>query len=248
MQLRGFQRITLKPGERKTVEFTLTPDMLSMLNIDMHRVVEPGVFDIMVGPNSDRISTVELTVTGPNGETGKPLPPPPPAGSESGIVSTFDEGKVTANYGSWTTASDQIMGGKSKSSMEIAPLGANGSKGALKVSGEIIPGGGQFTFAGAMYDTGSAPMEPANLSSKKEISFWAKGDGRTYLLVVLTAARSGQNGIPAMTQFVAGPEWKQYTFPFSTFETDGSDLTGLVFAGSQPPGKFEFEVDQLEIK
>ena len=76
MQLRGFQRITLKPGEKKTVEFTITPDMLSMLNIDMHRVVEPGVFDIMVGPSSDHTGTVALTVVGPHGETGNPLEPP----------------------------------------------------------------------------------------------------------------------------------------------------------------------------
>ena len=248
MQLRGFQRITLKPGEKKTVEFTVTPEMLSMLNIDMHRVVEPGVFDLMVGPSSDQTGTVALTVTGPKGETGKPLSPPPPAGSESGVVSTFDDGKIGANYGSWTTASDQMMGGKSVSALAIAPSGANGSKGALNVTGEIIPGAGQFAFAGAMFSAGTAPMEPANLSGKREISFWAKGDGRSYLLVVLTASRSGQNGMPAMTQFVAGPEWKQFTFPFSTFQTDGGDLTELVFAASQPAGKFEFQLDQLEIK
>ena len=248
MQLRGFRRITLKPGEKKTVEFTVTPEMLSMLNIDMHRVVEPGVFDLMVGPSSDQTGTVALTVTGPNGETGKPLSPPPPAGSESGVVSTFDDGKIGANYGSWTTASDQMMGGKSVSALAIAPSGANGSKGALNVTGEIIPGAGQFAFAGAMFSAGTAPMEPANLSGKREISFWAKGDGRSYLLVVLTASRSGQNGMPAMTQFVAGPEWKQFTFPFSTFQTDGGDLTELVFAASQPAGKFEFQLDQLEIK
>jgi len=247
-QLKGFQRITLKPGEKKTVEFTITPDMLSMLNIDMHRVVEPGVFDIMVGPSSDQTSTVALTVLGPHGETGKPLPPPPPAGSESGVVSTFDDGKVAANYGSWTNSTDEVIGGKSKSSIEISQPGANGSNGALKISGEIIPGSGQFTWAGAMFAPGSAPMEPVNLSGKKEISFWAKGDGDSYMLVVLTASRSGQNGMPAMTQFVAGKEWKQYTFPFSTFQTDGSDLSALLFAASQPPGKFTFEIDQVEIK
>ena len=115
MQLKAFQRITLKPGEKKTVEFTITPDMLSMLNIDMHRVVEPGVFDVMVGPSSDQTSTAALTVLGPHGETGKPLPPPPPAGSESGVVSTFDDGKVAANYGSWVTSTDEVIGGKSKS-------------------------------------------------------------------------------------------------------------------------------------
>src|SRR5262249_11923660 len=72
---------------------------------------------------------------------------------------------------------------------------------------EIIPGGGQFSWAGAMFTPGSAPMEPVNLSSKKEISFWAKGNGERYMLVVLTAARSGQNGMPAMVPFVASKEW-----------------------------------------
>ena len=126
--------------------------------------------------------------------------------------------------------------------------GANGSNGALKISGEIIPGSGQFTFAGAMFTPGSAPMEPVNLSGKKEISFWAKGDGDSYMLVVLTASRSGQNGMPAMTQFVAGKEWKQFTFTFTTFQTDGGDLSGFLFGASQPPGKFEFQIDDVEIK
>jgi beta-glucosidase len=247
MQLRGFQRIALKPGEKKTVEFTVTPAMLSMLNIDMHRVVEPGVFDLMVGPSSDQTNTVALTVIGPHGETGKPFLPPAPEGSESGVVSTFDEGKVASNYGSFTVSTDSVNGGKSTATMQIAEAGANNSKGALDVKGEIVPGA-QFTWAGAMFSPGSGPMAPANLSSKKSISFWAKGDGKTYTLVVLTESRSGQNGMPAMTQFVAGPEWKQYAFPFSTFQTDGGDLTGLVFVATQRPGKFEFELDDVEIK
>ena len=51
-ELRGFRRITLNPGETKSVEFTLGPEELSFLNRDMHRVVEPGTFTIMVGGNS----------------------------------------------------------------------------------------------------------------------------------------------------------------------------------------------------
>ena len=73
MQLKGFQRITLKPGEKKTVDFTITPEMLSMLNIDMHQVVEPGVFDVMVGPSSDQTGMAALTVVGLHGDNGKPL-------------------------------------------------------------------------------------------------------------------------------------------------------------------------------
>ena len=247
MQLKGFRRVTLKPGEKTTVEFAITPDMLSMLNSDMHRVVEPGLFDLMIGPSSDQINTTTLNVVGPHGETGKPLPPPPPAGSESGVVSTFDAGEAVANFGSWMVSTDAMNGGKSTGSMKLVEPGADGSKGALQVDGEIIAGA-PFTWAGIMFSPGSSPMDPANLSSKKGISFWAKGDGKTYTLVVLTQARSGQNGMPAMTPFVAGPEWKQYTFPFSTFQTDGGDLSGLAFVSAQKTGKFEFEIDQVEIK
>ena len=62
MELRGFQRVGLKPGETKTVQFKLTPHDLHMLNRDMHWVVEPGAFDIMVGPSSDQTSSVSLQV------------------------------------------------------------------------------------------------------------------------------------------------------------------------------------------
>ncbi len=245
MQLAGFRRIKLKPGEKKTVEFAVTPDMLSMLNVDMHRVVEPGVFELMVGPSSDQTKTVELTVGGVRGANGKPSPPPPPAGTESGVVSSFDEGKVSSNYGSWMANSDAMNGGKSTVTMKISEPGANNSKGALQVEGEIVAGA-QFPWAGVLFAPSGELDEPANLSAKKNISFWAKGDGRTYSLAVMTTATAGQ--IPAFKTFVAGPEWEQYSFPISSFATDGSDLTGLAFAGAQQPGKFEFEIDQVEIK
>jgi beta-glucosidase len=61
-ELRGFRRITLNPGETNTVEFVLGPDELSFLNRDMHRVVEPGVFTIMVGGNSVDLTQTKLNV------------------------------------------------------------------------------------------------------------------------------------------------------------------------------------------
>jgi len=61
-ELRGFRRITLNPGETKTVEFTLGPDELSYLNRDMRRVVEPGTFTIMVGGNSVDLIETKLNV------------------------------------------------------------------------------------------------------------------------------------------------------------------------------------------
>jgi len=52
MELKDFDRITLAPGETKTVTFTLTPYQLSLLNDKMDRVVEPGEFKVMIGGTS----------------------------------------------------------------------------------------------------------------------------------------------------------------------------------------------------
>jgi beta-glucosidase len=246
MQLRGFQRITLQPGEKRTVTFPVGPNDFAFYNADMHKVVEPGVVDIMVGPSSADTKTVHLTV-GSIPATLKPPLPPPPAGSESGVVSTFDNGSPAASYGSWMPASDSMNGGKSTSSIAVVSPGADGSKGALQVTGEVIAGA-PYPFAGVMFMPGSHPFEPVNLSGKKEIRFWAKGDGRGYSVVVLTAQRNGSNGPPAIVGFAAGPEWKQYTFPFTQFETDGSDITAVAFASLQNAGKFSFEIDQVEIR
>ncbi|HWE85657.1 MAG TPA: CIA30 family protein [Terracidiphilus sp.] len=249
MKLTGFERVTLKPGEKRTVEFTVTPEMLRIWNIDMHRVVEPGVFELMVGPSSDHTKMVRLTVASLNSATGRPVSMAPvPAGSESGVVSTFDEGKPTANFGSWMAASDQMNGaGKSTSSMAVVEPGAAGTKGALQVKGEVAPGD-PFPFAGALFFPGMAPFQTVNLSSKKEISFWAKGDGQTYSLMMMKESDAGQEGLPPMVTFAAGPEWKQYTFPFSAFQGDGSDLMGLGFVRVMTPGKFHLEIDQVEMK
>lgn len=65
MQLKGFQRIHLKAGETKEISFTITPQMLSILDKDLKTVVEPGDFRIMIGASSRDIQLKEtLTVVG----------------------------------------------------------------------------------------------------------------------------------------------------------------------------------------
>ncbi|MDQ0252065.1 beta-glucosidase [Sphingomonas kyeonggiensis] len=62
IELKRFQRVTLQPGERKTVSFELTPKDLSLWNVAMKRVVEPGTFTISAGPNSVDLKSTVLTV------------------------------------------------------------------------------------------------------------------------------------------------------------------------------------------
>lgn len=61
-ELRGFRRITLEPGETKSVEMPLGPSELAFLNREMRRVVEPGEFKIMVGGNSEDLIETKLSV------------------------------------------------------------------------------------------------------------------------------------------------------------------------------------------
>ena len=51
-ELKGFQRISLKPGEQATVTFTLKPEQFAFYGLDMKKVIEPGVFKVFVGGNS----------------------------------------------------------------------------------------------------------------------------------------------------------------------------------------------------
>ncbi len=54
-ELKGFSRFSLEPGETKTVTFSLLPEDLSLLDLNMKEVVEPGIFEVMVGSSSEDI-------------------------------------------------------------------------------------------------------------------------------------------------------------------------------------------------
>jgi len=54
-QLKGFRKVALGPSELKKVEFILSPEDLSLLDKELKRVVEPGLFQIMVGASSQDI-------------------------------------------------------------------------------------------------------------------------------------------------------------------------------------------------
>lgn len=63
-ELKDFNRITLKPGEIKTVTLSITPEKLAFYNINMDYIVEPGEFSVLVGTSSRNkdLQKVVLTV------------------------------------------------------------------------------------------------------------------------------------------------------------------------------------------
>ena len=54
-ELKGYEKISLEPGEKKTVILKLLPEELSLFDRDMNFVVEPGTFEVMVGSSSEDI-------------------------------------------------------------------------------------------------------------------------------------------------------------------------------------------------
>jgi beta-glucosidase len=52
IELKGYEKVSLEPGETKTVTLKLTPEELSLLDRDMNQVVEPGIFKVLVGSSS----------------------------------------------------------------------------------------------------------------------------------------------------------------------------------------------------
>jgi beta-glucosidase len=61
-ELKGFQKVKLKPDETKTISFKITPDMLSFLDNDMNAVVESGDFTVMIGGNSIDLISISFEV------------------------------------------------------------------------------------------------------------------------------------------------------------------------------------------
>ncbi len=62
LELKHFQRVTLQPGEKRTMTFDLKPADLAFWNVEMHRVVEPGTFTISAGNSSTALKITSLTV------------------------------------------------------------------------------------------------------------------------------------------------------------------------------------------
>jgi len=59
-ELKGFEKITLAPGENRRVSFTIDSDLLSFYNSSLEYVAEPGMFQVMVGPNSRDVDLKEF--------------------------------------------------------------------------------------------------------------------------------------------------------------------------------------------
>lgn len=175
----------------------------------------------------------------------------PAAAAQAGAVpddtriSDFETG-LDASFGSWAPTTDQMAGGASTVAHARIDTGAAGSAGALSVTGEIKPGFA-FPWSGVIFFPAAQAMQPADLSSRKELVFRVRGDGRRYSALLFSGA--SPTAMPAMQSFDAGSGWTEVRLPLDGFA--GADLLqvrGIAWTAGQPEGTFAFALDDVELR
>ena len=168
-----------------------------------------------------------------------------PQALTQGIISDFEDNAPTANFGtSWMGSTDRFAGGTSTGAFNVTDGGANGSRKSVEVTGTITTGFA-YPWSGIMWSPGTQPMDPADLSSKKELRFWSKGDGGTYRVLIFAQSKGMQ---PVEQTFVAGPEWHEHVMPWTAFGLDGKGIMAIIFTGGPKPGDFKFQIDDVVLK
>lgn len=129
--LRGFERVSLEPGESKEVSFILTPKDLSLLDADFRRIVEPGEFEIMIGASSKDIRLSEKLLVDDGGGSSSITYP-----DDASYVKTTFPARIGVSEDATVSVSEGKM---------IGSLGINWGAGT-DCSFEILwtNGGGQF--------------------------------------------------------------------------------------------------------
>lgn len=172
-----------------------------------------------------------------------PVAPAVPDGAQ---VSDFDAGVIDARFGSWQPTTDQMTGGASVVTHGWEEGGAAGSRGAMRIAGEVKPGFA-FPWSGVMFFPAAQPMDVVDLSARQTLVFQVRGDGRSYNAMLFSGP--SVQGMPSVQTFVAGPDWQEVRLNLSDFR--GADLglvRGIAFTAGAPHGNFEFRLDAVELR
>lgn len=157
-----------------------------------------------------------------------------PAGLDANVISDFNDGTPKSSFGAgWSLSLDSVAGGKSTAEMNVID-------GALVVKGNIV-GPLPYAWSGVMFSPGAQMFQPADLSSKKELRFRAKGDGKTYRVLFFNASKGY---MPVTRTFTPATEWGEHVIAIE----DGKDVTAIVFVGGPQPGEFVLQLDDVGLR
>jgi hypothetical protein len=126
----------------------------------------------------------------------------------------------------------------SGSSVRISTItgGPNHARATMIISGEAKSEKMSTSVGAEYFPSLSYPMANEDVSGRPQVSFWTRGDGKTYRIALLQRGRT-----PSTRSFVASKEWTQIVIPFSDFGNDGSRVA-LVQISSSTRGPLHIEL------
>ena len=218
------------------------------LNMPGRGRIAPGMrADLLLvegDPTSDISATRNIITVWKNGFALQANQPPRAAVLEAGqsLISDFDGGTLETAFGAgWMASSDQFMGGNSIANTQWIEGGAAGSRGAMRVQGEV-KAGSPYPWAGVMFSPGAAPMQAVDLRKREAIRLRVRGTPGDYVLVLLT----GQ-GMPASVHINVQEQWQEARIALK--DVPGADLSAVMAFGvtNNRVGKFQFDIDDVHL-
>jgi imidazolonepropionase-like amidohydrolase len=169
----------------------------------------------------------------------------PPAGLADGLISDFEGEEISAKFGAgWAPSTDAMRGGKSTVDLSLVEGGSEARAKSLLLKGTLSDAAA-VPWAGAIFFPGATTMAPADLSSKKALSFRVKGRGPGFS-VMMFVQRAGF--MPQVQAFRMSEDWREVVLSFEKFGTDGSDVMAILICASNGAGDFAFQVDDVRLR
>ena len=237
----------LEPTEALAAATSVTADTYSL--DDRGRIAPGRRADLLLvkgDPTTDLDVTRDIVGIWRAGEPVSRRQPQPNADDDpqAGLVSTFDDGEMDAAFGAgWVTTTDAMSGGRSTCTLEVIEGGADDSAGCLLIAGTISDAAAQ-PWAGAQFSPGPGIFRPADLSGTKGLAVKAKGDGRTYAILVFTQAGGFQ---PAVELVTPGEDWTPHAVTWEGLGLEPVDVTAIMISAGAPAGDFRLMIDAFRI-
>jgi ABC-2 type transport system permease protein len=173
------------------------------------------------------------------------------AAPATALIADFDNGSDQTAYGIGMHAfDDKSRGGDSTTSQKLVAGGAENSKGALEVSGEVGTAI-QYAFVGTSFLPNGQPTPDfskqgfMDYSSKHTLRFFVRGDGQNYTVAITGPV---MDAIPAMYGFTAGPDWQEVKVPLQDLGNLDLKLVKAISFGTMTVGPFRFQIDDVRIE
>jgi ABC-2 type transport system permease protein len=237
----GFRLLGAQPGRVLAVSVGIAAVVMALAFSGVFGGKPAKTEDSTAATDAPSTATDTPASQAPSTPTGVPAP-------EATQIAGFDAGSTAAAFGiGFHAGGDEERGGNSKATQRLVTGGADGSGGALEISGEVgnaIP----YGFAGTVFFPEGPPMQGLmDFTKRKALRFMARGDGGRYSVLVMHGPSA--SGMPLMYSFRAGPEWKEVRLDFAEFGNVDWQRVRLVAIGNLGVvGPFTFQIDDVRLE